>query len=106
MSKELVALVTCPQNKAEQLASTLVERKVAACVNIIEKVISVYRWEGNIEKDQESLLVAKTNTITWDDFEASVKELHPYDVPEIISFDIEKGNSAYLEWLNNSLVRN
>lgn len=103
MAKELLALITCPEDKSENLAGALVEAKVAACVNIINDITSVYQWQGKVEKDKESLLLAKTNASTWKVFESKVTELHPYDVPEIISFEIEKGSSAYLEWLNKCL---
>lgn len=103
MSKELVAFITCPQNKAESIAFQLVEKKVCACVNIIDSVTSVYTWEGKVQKDSEALMIAKTNSTTWSSFESLVNELHPYDVPEIISVPIELGNQAYLDWLNKSL---
>jgi periplasmic divalent cation tolerance protein len=103
MPGELVALVTCPPDKAEDLASSIVESRLAACVNIIGRVTSVYTWEGKIEKDSEALLIIKTNRKTYDAFEKRVKELHPYDVPEIICLPIELGSSAYLAWLNQSI---
>ena len=104
MPSELIALVSCPQNLADSLAGSLVEKKVAACVNIIKEVTSVYRWEGNIEKDAESLLIIKTNSEVWTRFKQTVEELHPYEVPEIIAVPIEVGNQAYLNWLNQSVT--
>ena len=104
MPCELIALVSCPQNLADSLAGSLVEKKVAACVNIIKEVTSVYRWEGNIEKDPESLLIIKTNSEVWTRFKQTVEELHPYEVPEIIAVPIEVGNQAYLNWLNQSVT--
>ena len=76
MSSELIALVTCPQNLAENIADSLVKEKLVACVNIIKEVTSVYRWEGNVEKDSESLLVIKTNQATFEEFREKVEELH------------------------------
>ena len=105
MPQELIALVTCPKVIAEKMAVSLVEAQVAACVNIIAEVTSVYQWEDNIEKEPESLLIVKTNDSCWKAFEKKVNELHPYDVPEIISVSIEKGNKAYLDWLNQSVAK-
>lgn len=103
MARPLIALVTCPQNLAESLASNLVERKLAACVNVIKEVSSIYLWTGNMEKDSESLMIVKTTMEVWQEFQAAVEELHPYDVPEIIALPIEIGNQAYLEWLKKSV---
>jgi periplasmic divalent cation tolerance protein len=103
MPGEVVAFVTCPPDKADALATSLVESRLAACVNIISKITSVYTWEGKLNKDSESLLIIKTNRKTYDAFEKRVKELHPYDVPEIICVPIELGSSAYLAWLNQSV---
>lgn len=103
MPGEVVAFVTCPCDKAEDLASSIVESRLAACVNIVAKVTSVYTWEGKLNKDSESLLIIKTNRKVYDAFEKKVKELHPYDVPEIICLPIEVGSPAYLNWLNGSI---
>jgi len=105
MTGEVVALVTCPADKADGIAATLVADNLAACVNILPGVTSVYRWEGNIARDAESLLLIKTNSNLWSEFEKRVHEIHPYDIPEIICVPIEKGAKPYLDWLNASLKR-
>lgn len=103
MTGELVAFVTCPPDKAEGLASSIVENRLAACVNIISNITSIYTWEGKLNLDKESLLIIKTNCKSYDAFEKMVKELHPYDLPEIICLPVEAGSAAYLDWLNQSL---
>jgi periplasmic divalent cation tolerance protein len=103
MAGEVVAFVTCPQEKAEGIATTLVEDQLAACVNIVGQVRSIYRWEGTLNKDTESLLIIKTNLMVWDPFVEKVSEIHPYDTPEIICLAIEEGSKPYLDWLNHSI---
>lgn len=103
MSDELVAFVTCPPDKAEGIATSIVEGRLAACVNIVPGITSVYTWEGVVNKDSETLLIIKTNRRFYDAFETKIKELHPYDVPEIICVPIELGSKAYLSWLNQSI---
>jgi len=94
------AFVTVPnQEVAEKIASGLVSSKLAACVNIIPGLTSVYEWEGKIEKDTELLLMIKTRTERVDELSAWVKDNHPYDVCEVISTKIENGNPPYLKWL-------
>lgn len=97
--KICVLLSTCPRNDAERLASFLVENRHAACVNILPQVTSVYRWEGQVKHDSESLLVIKCpRDLAQAASEALVKE-HPYDVPEVIVLKVKGGNPAYLDWV-------
>ena len=105
MAGELVALVTCPPEAAESLSAALVDGGLAACANIVGSVLSVYRWEGEVQKEPESLLIIKTSQSVFEAFEARVKELHPYDVPEIIAIPVERGSKEYLDWLNSSVLR-
>ena len=94
------AFVTVPDMEvAEKLASGLVTSKLAACVNIIPGLTSVYEWEGKVEKDSELLLMIKTRTERVDELSAWVKANHPYDVCEVISTKIDNGNPPYLKWL-------
>jgi periplasmic divalent cation tolerance protein len=96
----LTILCTCPdQESADKLAATLVEEHMAACVNIIPGITSVYRWKDRLEKDQELLLVIKTSTRAYKALEKRIQELHPYELPEIIAVPIIEGAPAYLEWL-------
>lgn len=104
MSEHSVTLITAPTQVAEQLASTLVEENLAACVNVIEKVRSVYRWEGHVEKADEALLVVKGMTEKTEELIARVREIHPYEIPEVISLAIQAGNQDFLDWLSGKEV--
>jgi len=104
MSQELVVLVTTPsKDQAAAIANALVSERLAACVNIIDAIESVYRWEGKIVRDAEALMVIKTTDERYDDLERRVKELHSYSTPEVIAVKIERGSSDYLAWLGNSV---
>ncbi|XP_030848252.1 protein CutA homolog [Strongylocentrotus purpuratus] len=101
-SKLTAAFVTVPgpdATVAEKLASDIVEQKLAACVNVIPGLTSVYEWEGKIEKDQELLLMIKTKRSKIDELSEFVRKNHPYDVAEVISLPIENGNLPYLQWV-------
>jgi len=76
-----------------------VAERLAACVNIVSNVRSVYRWQGNVEKENEHLLLVKTGRDRFDDVRKKVLALHTYDVPEIIALSIDEGHAPYLEWL-------
>jgi len=95
-----VVLVTAPDLAcAERLARTLVEEKLAACVNVVPGVRSFYRWEGTVQDDTELLLVAKTQAGRGSALAARVKELHPYDLPEVLELPAVGGSDAYLDWV-------
>ena len=98
-----VGLCTCPPDKAEQIARELVRRRACACVNVIPGLTSVYEWKGAVEQDAESLLVIKTRADRFADLEAAVAELHPYEVFELIALPVERGNAAYLGWIDGVL---
>jgi len=97
--KYLVVYVTAPQDAAPQLARTIVERRLAACVNIVPQVRSVYRWQQEICDDAESLLVIKTRAALLSPLQQAVVELHSYDVPEVIALPVRGGHEPYLRWL-------
>ncbi|MCX5794071.1 MAG: divalent-cation tolerance protein CutA [Elusimicrobia bacterium] len=100
-----VLFVTVPDAKlADVIAGGLVDRKLAACVNIIPGVTSVYRWEDKIQKDSEVLLLIKTRTGALDEVTQFIKEKHTAEVPEIISLPITEGNPSYLEWLGANTI--
>jgi len=94
-----VCLVTSPPDRAASLARELVERGLAACVNVIGNVTSVYRWQGKIHEDGESLLVIKTSAARIEELEATVLKLHPYDVPEFLVLEVASGAAGYLDWV-------
>ena len=91
--------------KAEQLAATLVERRLAACVNIVGPIRSVYRWKDAIEREQEYLLLIKTTAERAAELAAAFADLHPYEVPERVELTIDGGSEDYLEWLSAQVTR-
>ncbi|XP_011176374.1 protein CutA homolog [Solenopsis invicta] len=96
-----VAYVTVPNDAvAKTLARGLVENKLAACVNIIPQLTSIYEWEGKIQEDPELLLMIKTRTERVDALTKYVKENHPYTICEVISLPIQNGNEDYLKWIS------
>lgn len=102
-----VAYVTTPnQEVAKKLAHGLVSEKLAACVNIIPGVTSVYEWENKINEDSELLLMIKTRTSKIDALTQYVKSNHPYTVCEVISLPIENGNEPYLNWIGEIVPKN
>jgi len=95
----IVVLVTSPsEGEAEKLAARLVEEKLAACVNILP-TSSLFRWEGKLSKENESLLIIKTRHSLFHNLEKRVKELHSYEIPEIIALPVVAGSKEYLGWL-------
>ena len=104
MTGPLVALstVATPED-AERIARELVERGLAACVNVVPGVVSIYRWKGAVERDEERLLVIKTRGERFDALREALVSLHPYEVPELIAVHIEDGHPAYLRWLADSV---
>lgn len=99
----LLVLITCPPEAASALAGALVEARLAACVNLLPGIESVYRWQGAVERSAETLLIAKTTPAAYSALEARVRELHPYELPEIVAVDIAAGLPAYLHWLAASV---
>jgi periplasmic divalent cation tolerance protein len=99
----LVMTTTGSKEEAEKLAKTMVERRLAACVNIVPQVQSVYRWNDKVERAEEFLLLIKTYGTALDRVRSLNREMNSYDLPECISFKIDGGCSAYLKWLGNSV---
>ena len=96
-----IILTTCPDNEtARGIAESLVAAGLAACVNILPAVQSVYRWRGNIETDDESLLLIKSGTGNFAAISQRIVELHPYELPEVIAVPIVDGLKEYLKWLD------
>lgn len=97
----LLILCTCPDTEsASRIARKLVEERLAACVNRVPGLTSVYRWQGEIHEDSEVLLLIKTRRELFESLRARLVAMHPYDVPEVIALDISAGHAPYLEWLH------
>jgi periplasmic divalent cation tolerance protein len=95
-----IIFCTCPdKDTAEKIAHLLVEHKLAACVNIVPNIRSVYRWQGEIEQADEFLLLIKAEQATYSELEKLIKTHHPYQLPEIIAVAIERGLPDYLNWI-------
>ena len=103
MGESIVVLVTCgSEEEATKIANSLVGESLAACVNIISPVRSIYRWEGKIWDEKEWVLIIKTQKKRFEELERKVKSLHSYSVPEIIALPIVEGSESYLEWLEET----
>ena len=104
-SEYCIVLCTCPdQGSATRIASMLVENKLAACVNIVPGLTSVYEWKGNIENAQEQLLIAKTKSTAFQAVANAILDIHPYELPEIISIPINNGLAGYLSWIDSNVA--
>lgn len=100
MSDVLLVLCTFPDaEKARQIGTVLVEKQLAACVNLLPGVTSIYRWEGKLEEAGETLAIFKTMRAAWPLFEKELAELHPYDVPEIVAIEPSAITEAYARWV-------
>ncbi|MBL50107.1 MAG: divalent-cation tolerance protein CutA [Roseibacillus sp.] len=97
-----IQLVLCsfpdlPQ--ARQIGTRLVEKQLAACVNLVPAVESIFRWQGEVSSDSEVLAVFKTSAERYPDLERELRRHHPYDVPEVVALPVERGSGPYLEWV-------
>ena len=99
----VVFVTTAHSEEAARLAEMLIGQRLAACVQILPEVESVYRWQGKIERQKEVLLIAKTTTAKFDELEREVRAIHSYETPEIVALPLKAGSAAYLEWLNSSV---
>jgi len=104
MAEPFVVFVTAGSAaEAERIARALVEEELAACVNLLSPIRSIYRWEGKVEQSDEVLLVAKTTAESFERLRARVVELHSYECPEVVGWSIEKGHEPYLRWIEASV---
>ena len=102
-SQPLVVYCTCPdQATAERIAETMVNERLAACVTIAPGLTSIYRWQGQIQRDAEVLLIIKTRSAVYPLLEGRIHDLHPYEVPEIIALPIQAGSATYLNWITDN----
>ena len=104
LSGRVVALSTVGSAEdADRLARALVERRLAACVNVVPGVVSHYRWQGELQRDEERLLVIKTRAERIEALREALRELHPYELPELVAFEISDGSPEYLKWLDEGV---
>lgn len=107
LQQPILILSNVPDKEtATRIARELVDSRAAACVNILQGIHSVYRWEGKTEEAAEIPLLVKTTADRYDEIEAMIKRLHPYDVPEIIALSVTDGLPAYLQWLVTETRKN
>ena len=101
----LVVLVTAPSaDAALSLGRALVDERLAACVNVVPGITSIFAWEGKREEAAEALLVIKTESRRYAALEQRVLELHPYSVPEVLALTVEAGSPAYVQWVRDSVT--
>ncbi|MGA7703596.1 MAG: divalent-cation tolerance protein CutA [Solirubrobacteraceae bacterium] len=100
----VVCLVTAPQPNAHAIAAKLVERELAACVNIVPLIQSIYRWEGKVQEDGEALLIVKTTQTAVAPLEELLREIHPYETFELLALRVTDGSRPYLQWISDSVV--
>jgi periplasmic divalent cation tolerance protein len=101
----ILVLTTAPDaTVADSLGRTLVHEGLVACATVVPGARSIYRWQGQVRTDEELLVLAKTRSERWADVERRLRELHPYDCPEIVALPVAEGSAAYLRWLDGSLA--
>ena len=101
--KRIVLSTAGSEDEAQKIARYLVENRLAACVNIVPRVESIYRWEGKIESSRECLIVIKTVSDNFPAIRDAILELHSYDLPECVAIAVDDGSAAYLEWVDQSV---
>lgn len=99
-----ITTTTDKKEDAERIALRLVEKKIAACVQIVGPITSIYRWKGDIERAEEWQCIIKSREGLYKEIEYAIKSVHPYEVPEIIATPIVAGSGEYLEWLKGELI--
>ncbi|MEJ2251732.1 MAG: divalent-cation tolerance protein CutA [Candidatus Lokiarchaeota archaeon] len=96
----LIFFVTVPSiEEGEKIANLLLEKKIVACVNIIKGITSIYRWKGSVHKDTEHLLIIKTTQKRSEDLIKTIENVHSYETPECVGFEIDNGSENYLKWI-------
>jgi periplasmic divalent cation tolerance protein len=107
MMEEYIQVFTTTEKKedAEKIAKAIVEKRLAGCIQIVGPITSTYWWKGDVETAEEWLLFIKSRKNLYDELERAIKEIHPYETPEIIAMPIVVGSKDYLEWLENELKK-
>lgn len=102
-SEHLVVMNTCPDSEtAGRIAADLVDLKLAACVQVLPGLQSYFHWDGKVDREEEHLLLIKTSSASYPALERRIRELHPYELPEIIGVPVSKGLPGYLSWINTN----
>lgn len=101
----LILTTTASEAEAGRIAHALVEQRLAACVNIVPRIQSIYRWQGKAEQGEEYLLLIKSSLALQEKVRAAVRSQHSYEVPEFVVFRIESGSEEYLKWMTESLEK-
>jgi len=105
MTDKIVVLTTCEsEDEAGRIARSLVEKRIAACVNILPKGRSIYRWKGAVEDAQEFVLLIKTRRDIFETLRAELSRIHAYEIPEIIALPVVDGSESYLSWIDRELA--
>lgn len=102
-NQRLVLTTTSSLEEGKKIALALVERRLAACVNIVPRIESVYRWEGKVEEAQEFLLLIKTTESAFERLREAIQQLHSYELPECVAVAVEDGSLPYLRWIDESV---
>jgi periplasmic divalent cation tolerance protein len=104
MTEKIVVLSNCGSaEEAHRVARALVEARLAACVNIVPGVRSIYHWQGSVQEDSEWMLIIKSTRPLFEQLAAELRKIHSYEVPEVLAIPVVAGDEAYLEWLNREL---
>lgn len=104
MTDKMLVLSTAEStDQARRIAEALVERKLAACVNIVPKITSIFRWKGKVQESEEWLMLIKTTKTAFTRVRDAIKEMHPYELPECIAIEIDDGSEEYLNWISDAM---
>jgi periplasmic divalent cation tolerance protein len=104
INARLILTTAGSRDEAKKIAHALVDRRLAACVNIVPGIESIYRWQGKVEETSEWLLLIKTKAEMFDQVREAIQQLHSYDLPECIMVDVTGGSSPYLDWISESVT--
>ncbi|WP_457597005.1 divalent-cation tolerance protein CutA [Hydrogenimonas sp.] len=99
----MVFVMVDSMEEARRIAKKAVEKRLAACVNLVPKIHSVYRWQGEVEEAKEVLMLFKTTKTVWPKLQKRIKKWHPYEVPEIVMLPIDEAERSYLQWIEGSV---
>ena len=102
--KRIVLTTTGSEAEAQKIARHLVENRMAACINIVPQIDSVYRWQGKVEEAREWLLLIKTTADAFEKVREAIAELHSYELPECVCLNVEDGSPNYLQWIADSVA--